>query len=52
MIELELVPVREKAANGATLGRYDAVLPDGQVLVRSRQPLFDGARKLLAEGPF
>ena len=49
-VELELVPVCEKSANGAKLGRYDAVLPDGRVLVRSRQPLFDGARKLLAEG--
>ena len=43
-ILLELVPVREKSAN------YDDVLPDGRVLVRSRQPLFDGARRLLAEG--
>jgi hypothetical protein len=31
-------------------GRYAAVLPDGRVLVQSRQPLLDGARKLLAEG--
>jgi len=31
-------------------GRYAAVLPDGRALVHSRQPLLDGARKLLAEG--
>ena len=44
VIELELVPVRGKS------DRFDAIMPDGRVLVRSRQPLFDGARVLLAEG--
>jgi hypothetical protein len=41
---LELWPMPERP------GRYAAVLPDGRVLVQSRQPLLDGARKLLAEG--
>ena len=49
-VELDLVPAREKNANGAKLGRYDAVLPDGRVLARSRQPLFAAARTLLSEG--
>jgi hypothetical protein len=44
MTNLELWPMPEKP------GRYAAVLPDGRVLVQSRQPFYDGARKLLAEG--
>jgi hypothetical protein len=44
MTSLELWPMPEKP------GRYAAVLPDGRVLVQSRQPFYDGARKLLAEG--
>jgi hypothetical protein len=43
-ILLELWPMVERP------GRYAGVLPDGRVLVQSRQPLLDGARKLLAEG--
>ncbi len=50
MIQLELVPIREKSANGARLGRYAATMPDGRVVARSRQPLFDGARALVALG--
>lgn len=43
IITLELVPV-------PLTDRFDAILPDGRILVRSRQPLFDGARKLAALG--
>lgn len=43
MIQLELVPV-------PLTDRFDAIMPDGRILVRSRQPLFDGARKLAALG--
>lgn len=39
IIELELVPVPPS-------DRFDVIMPDGRILVRSRQPLFDGARKL------
>jgi hypothetical protein len=42
-LELELRPIRERP------GIYTAVL-GGRCLVRSRQPLLDGARALLAEG--
>ena len=44
-VSLEMVPLRTRP------GHFTAVLPCGRVLVRSsRQPLFDGARALTAEG--
>lgn len=47
-IDLELAPVPGLRGR---LNVFSATLPGGRVLVRaSRQPLFDGARALLAEG--
>ena len=47
MIALTLTPHRERA--GYHLDRFDAYVGD-ELIVTSRQPLFDGARKLLERG--